>query len=171
MNNSERIFSDIEDILTGIVTPVDWSSNKDLQMAYIVARDVAKAAIDAYKAKLAGQEPAAWLHRTDPARAISKWQRDAAIKAGGAIEKKSKEIFSLPAYAVNNPSTSDGPLTDEGTKSLEQRRVEFEVWAKNEGYDLRRNVTRGWPSLFVNYLNPLTQVAYGAWQASKGVKE
>ena len=43
----------LEKIISEVATPCAWSTPSDLQMAYIVARDVAQA----YKAKLAEQEP------------------------------------------------------------------------------------------------------------------
>lgn len=46
----------LEKIISEVVTPSAWSTPSDLQMAYIVARDVALA----YKNKLEDQEPVAW---------------------------------------------------------------------------------------------------------------
>lgn len=52
-------------------------------------------------------EPLAWLHPTDPMRAISQAMKQSALKDGGA-SAKSVMPYSVPAYA--SPMTSNKPV-------------------------------------------------------------
>ncbi len=49
--------------------------------------------------------PVAWLHPTDPTRAITNAQKDGGIKDGGGIAK-SMSFYSVPAYLVPLPGPS-----------------------------------------------------------------
>lgn len=55
MSKFERVLS--TDEIANIVFPCDWSANKDQQIACIIAREIEQAVL----AKLAEQEPVAWI--------------------------------------------------------------------------------------------------------------
>lgn len=100
---------------------------------------------------IAQTEPIAWLRPDDPMLAITKTQRDGALKDGGAIAK-AVSAFTIPAYTHPRP---DHVAQDRNMVPGAERK-RFEYWAKEiMGMDITPNDSCG----------DVSKKTLGAWYA------